>query len=179
MATSCPRCGKQFRGFTVGTHVNLCPVTWQELFWNKVKKTATCWLWTGALEGKGYGHCRLSDGIDRRSHHVAWELRHGTRVPKGMELMHLCDVRNCVNPEHLKIGTHAENMADCKSKLRHAHGVRSRHAKLTEDQVRYIRANYRKTGPSSGNGSKIARELGVTPGMVHKIGRGESWKHVK
>lgn len=179
MSASCPRCGKTFAGPSIGTHSTKCGVQWQELYWQKVDKAGAggCWLWTGALEGKGYGHFRAGR-TDRRAHHVALELA-GVTVPKGLEGMHTCDVRNCVNPAHLQIGTHEQNMADMAAKGRQARGVMTKRNKLTEEQALYVKAHYRKTAARKGNGSVIAKELGVSPSAVYAIGRGDAWTHLK
>src|ERR1035437_4260666 len=80
--------------------------------WAKVNKTETCWLWTGNLNGDGYG--RLEDGGRRlMAHRVAYELLVGP-IPKGMEIDHVrergCFNTNCVNPDHLEPVTHRENL---------------------------------------------------------------------
>lgn len=85
-----------------------------ERFWEKVEKTATCWLWTGAISGRtGYGSFCLSPAFvgDRRligAHRWAYENTVGP-VPKGLVLDHLCCVRRCVNPDHLEPVTYREN----------------------------------------------------------------------
>lgn len=92
-----------------------------ERFWEKVEKTEFCWLWHGSLHPKGYGQLTMRvDGktVGRRAHHVAWELAYGSR-PKGLNICHHCDVRNCVRPSHLFAGTQKENIQDMIRKGRH------------------------------------------------------------
>lgn len=85
-------------------------------FWNKVEKTGTCWLWTGGKTTAGYGS--LTHNQHRYyAHRFAYELIQGD-IPSGMELMHKCDNPACVNPEHLVVGTHCDNMRDAFGKLR-------------------------------------------------------------
>ena len=79
----------------------------RERFWAKVDKTATCWLWVAGKDSKGYGTFWIGDAT-RGAHRVSYELTHGT-IPAGLELDHLCRVRNCVNPDHLEPVTHIVN----------------------------------------------------------------------
>ena len=86
-------------------------------FWSKVEKTSTCWFWTGSVRGNGYGSFLL-DGVYVSTHRYSWELANKRRIPKGLCVCHSCDVPGCVNPEHLFLGTHADNMLDRKRKGR-------------------------------------------------------------
>src|SRR5688500_4996363 len=78
------------------------------LFWAKVDKTSTCWLWTGARHPLGYGHVRYGNRTSA-AHRVAWELINGP-IPEGLTLDHLCRVPACVRPDHLEPVTHRENV---------------------------------------------------------------------
>lgn len=76
-----------------------------------------CWLWTGSLDGNGYGLI-FANG---RSHHaarIAWLLKHGEEVPKDLYACHRCDIRSCVNPDHIFLGTNSDNMMDAIKKGR-------------------------------------------------------------
>ena len=79
-----------------------------------------CWIWTGSLS-RGYGHVyigkRNNKDYSKRAHRFSWELHKG-QIPKELEVCHKCDVRCCVNPDHLFLGTRKDNMQDCSKKGR-------------------------------------------------------------
>jgi hypothetical protein len=89
-------------------------------FWNHVNKTEGCWEWTGALNRMGYGTLSTHPGR-MTAHRVAWELVVGP-IPSGLFVCHHCDNRKCVRPDHLFVGTAADNMADMVAKDRQAKG---------------------------------------------------------
>lgn len=145
-------------------------------FWAKIDKTGgadSCWLWTDAPTVHGYGHMWI-EGKHRRAHRVAWELANGP-IPEGEGhhgtcVCHRCDVRRCVNPAHLFLGTHAENIADRNAKGRSAGAKGETHgrAKLTAAQVVEIRA-------ASGPQTAIAARFGISQSQVGRIRRGKLW----
>lgn len=142
-------------------------------FWEKVDKgetAAACWLWLGGVNQRGYGFC----GHSQKAHRVAWELFNGP-IPKGMSICHKCDVRNCVNPSHLFIGTHADNNHDMIAKGRavNLNGESHALAGLTEKQVIDIRKRAFR-----GSYSALSREFGVSVQHIHRIVHGKAWKHI-
>ena len=85
-------------------------------FWQKVNVTPTCWLWTASQNSDGYGVFSL-DARTLRAHRVSWTL-HAGKIPEGLCVLHSCDVRNCVRPAHLFLGTQRDNMVDASQKGR-------------------------------------------------------------
>ena len=83
--------------------------------WSRVLKTDGCWIWRGAVNERGYGKVAIR-GM-RYTHRVAWEVTHGP-IPEGLCVLHRCDHPPCCRPDHLFLGTRAENIADCVAKGR-------------------------------------------------------------
>lgn len=127
-----------------------------------------CWLWVGGLRQRGYGQVRVGARM-RTAHRVAWELFKGPIVA-GLHVLHRCDVRPCVNPAHLFLGTHADNMRDMSQKGRAPRGERSGCAKLSAEDVRTIR---RLRGVLLHR--QIAAAWGISLGQVSKIQTGAQW----
>lgn len=183
MTWTCPNCEKTMK--QPGSHPKLCGVSASVLFWQKVNKDhpSGCWQWTGALQRDGYAHF----GLRRKttsSHRWAYEQLVGP-IPEGMDLLHSCDNRACVNPAHLRPGTHLQNMLDAKAKGRNPHGERSASAILTEALVREMRSRYRMwpSGGRWGLGSNIEELVVAYPAFkkstIYHAVRGNTWKHVK
>lgn len=141
-------------------------------FWAKVNKTGSCWLWTGALAGGGYGSFRCG-GTQYRAHRVAYLLSKGD--PTGLFVCHSCDVRECVNPEHLFLGTPKDNMQDKVNKGRQAKGNTCGLSKLTEDQVREIRRLHAELPRSQ---TALAKRYGVSQVVIHFVLTRQTWKHI-
>ena len=95
-----------------------------ERFWAKVQKTPACWVWTASTSRNGYGKFRLPEGPLTSAHRISWEWAYGP-VPEGMCVLHRCDNPPCVRPEHLFLGTIADNNHDCVTKGRHSSSRKS------------------------------------------------------
>lgn len=117
-----------------------------EQFWTRVDRQGTdvCWEWLRSRNEKGYGIVWFRPERSQRAHHIAWELSVGEPIPADRILMHSCDNPACCNPNHLSIGTKADNMVDMANKGRRRSGLpghRNLRAKLSEQDVLDIRAN--------------------------------------
>jgi hypothetical protein len=168
------------------------PLPTEVRFFRSVVKTNTCWLWQGHLHPKGYGHI-IHNGKWMRVHRYAWIRVHGA-IPQNMLVCHKCDVRHCVNPDHLFLGTAKDNSEDMVRKGRSARGERSgwythygemmsgcvrgeqhKAAKLTDAIVTELRIEAAQ-GVSF---KELAKRSGVDPAVISRAVRGENWAHVK
>jgi hypothetical protein len=121
-----------------------------------------CWLWLAGVNGDGYGFYQT-----KRAHRVSYEMFVGPI--NGLHVLHRCDVPCCVNPAHLFLGTHAQNMADRDRKTR---GFRKPGmGKLTAEQVLAIRK-------MAGSNGQIAAQFGVTDSNIEHIKARRTWKHI-
>lgn len=128
-----------------------------------------CWLWTGPLNGDGYGYLRIN-GRGHFAHRLSWELHSGVSAG-DLFVCHRCDVRCCVNPAHLFVGTHADNNRDAKQKGRTALGEKNGGAKLTLAQVRSIRDRRRRGEPLVA----LAKEFAIHYQQAYRITKGIQW----
>ena len=140
-------------------------------FWAYVRKTDTCWLWQGGRTGAGYGHFAPRRGFQRLAHRLAYTLARGA-IPAGQFVLHTCDTPACVRPEHLFLGTQADNMLDKTRKNRQARGEHNGNAKLTWAQVRAMRAEL----AAGATPTQMARTYRVHRDLVYMIRSGKLWK---
>lgn len=144
-----------------------------ERFWPKVDKTDTCWLWTAAKINTGYGAINLGRGLGiALAHRVAWSLTNGP-IPRDMYLCHTCDVRACVNPDHLFIGSQADNLADAARKGRmrkfdYPRGEAHSNTRITDAQV----AEMRRRLATGEKHRSIAADFGVDRSYITLVKRG-------
>lgn len=153
-------------------------------FWKKVDKNGPvhpihgqCWVWLGSTSHNGYGQFMINhSGI--RPHRYSYEVHVGP-IPNGLDIMHKCDNRLCVNPDHLGVGTKKDNITDKVSKGRHAHGETISTAKLTNEQVYEIRRRYNRTSYHKSNVAELAKEFNVNRNCIIAIVNRETWNHLK
>lgn len=128
-----------------------------------------CWPWTATLDAHGYGHFKIN-GRFHGAHRVALAWATGG-MRSDLHALHSCDNPRCVNPAHLRWGTHQENVRDRNARSRQARGERNGRSKLTADQARQIRE-------MPGSMRSIGKLFGINGSVVAEIKRGERWSHV-
>lgn len=165
-------------------------------FWAKVDKSGDCWLWQSSVNPKGYGdfHAQKRTIL---AHRFAWIITRGP-IPAGLYVCHHCDNPPCVNPDHLWVGTPADNQRDMALKGRSAkgersgmrlhpernpnrlypgnspHGSKAHKAKLTEEDVLRIRELAGRGMPVN----HIADMFPVSRRAIRAILDGKNWRHL-
>lgn len=146
-----------------------------EKFWSMCEKREnSCWEWTRCLHKDGYGQLSYHRKF-WLAHRLAWHLARGP-IPKGICVCHKCDNPKCINPDHLFIGSHAENMSDMKNKGRRKNinsGELNGRAKISASDAAEIRNKYQ-----SGKTRQVdlAAEYGIAQTVISLIVRGKIWK---
>ena len=137
-----------------------------------------CILWSGLRNKWGYGRIRHK-GQMRGAHRVMYCKHHGIDIDsiRGLVVRHLCDNPPCVNPAHLILGTHADNMRDKKIRRRDARGIGNGASKLNDQIVAAIRAEYIK-GSSEFSQAALAMKYGVSQSVIHAIVNRKTWTHL-
>lgn len=134
-----------------------------------------CWLWFGAMiNGTGYGSIS-HNSKNIAAHRLSWEIHHGP-IPDGLCVCHHCDVRACVNPDHLFLGTHADNMHDKDRKGRGGYllGEENHSSKLKARDIPIILDRLRQGQTCR----QIGDSYGLTECAINAIRRGKSWRHI-
>lgn len=133
-----------------------------------------CWLWLAAVRRRGYGIVSLEgpnfgNGV---AHRVSWEIYRGP-IPKGLSVLHRCDVPSCVNPDHLFLGTPLDNVTDmlAKGRAKPVRGEAHHTTHLTDEDVYAIRA-------SDIPGHALATTYSVSQSTISHIRNCKSWRHI-
>lgn len=153
-----------------------------ERFWRAVEKSESCWLWVGGFSAPRRVGCApygrfYFNGKRIGAHRMSWILAHGD--PGDLCVLHKCDVPACVNPEHLFLGTQADNVQDCVNKNRQRSGMVSGpdhgQTKLTAEETDTIKTMY-KTGTITQEA--LGELFGVSQTVISAIVRGDHWTRV-
>ena len=150
-----------------------------ERFERFFEKTDGCWLWKGGRSRYGYGRFRIR-GRNNGAHRVSFEIYKGSS-PDKMCVCHTCDVRECVNPDHLFLGSHSENFADMRRKGRNrpppktnpcsSRGARNINSRLNETDVLHIK-RFLAEGKSP---FQIAKVFSISKSTIYDIKKGSCW----
>lgn len=148
------------------------PVSIEIRFWRHVTKTGGCWEWSGSITGAGYGQIWESWPVRIRhdAHRFSWILHNGT-IPNDQWVLHRCDNKRCVNPQHLYLGDNSRNVLDAQERGLKLIGPNCSFAKLSVDDVIEIKSKY-----AMGNVSQdtLASEYGVAQATIWRTLRGKS-----
>ncbi len=147
-------------------------------FWKYVKRGRKheCWTWFGDIDRHGYGRILVyppfvpKGRATKLAHRVSFVM-HKRKIPKGLLVLHNCNNRACINPNHLRLGTHQENMADRRIHGTLLQGERAVNAKLTAADVLAIRRDTRYQ-------YEIAKDYGIIQAHVSRIQRRVVWTHI-
>ena len=134
------------------------------------KPVGSCLIWTGARDGRGYGKINVK-GKYVQAHRAAWACHVG-EIEGGLMVMHSCDTPLCINPAHLSLGSHSDNMVDMRNKGRQSRGELHPAAKLIADDVRSILAMVGSTCRA------VGEHYSVSPMTVSLIRRRKLWAHL-
>jgi hypothetical protein len=134
----------------------------EERFWSKVERTDDCWIWTGGRHDFGYGIFWVK-GKFWRAHRWSYQQRYGP-IPDGLDVLHRCDNPPCVNPDHLFVGTAADNCLDMRRKGR----SKGAPAILSLADRRTVRELREQGVP----GNQVARMFSISPQTVCNIYKG-------
>ena len=172
--SSCLHCKTEFRPGVRGRY-KFCSETCR--FVSKVYKNpeTQCWEWKAGKSGDGYGDFVPLGGKSGLAHRASYKLFKGP-IKEGLWVLHICNNRNCVNPDHLKLGTHKDNMKDMHRSKRNAQprGEKAGNSKLTNESIIKIR----EMAQECFSYAKIARIFNMSAVQISNIVRKISWKHI-
>lgn len=146
--------------------------TYEEIL-SRCTKNGSCIEYKHSLNPAGYGNVRFN-GDRRLANRVVYQLTKG-EIPEGLFVCHSCDNPSCINPEHLWLGTHKENMRDRDRKGRVFHGEKHNFAKLKEKEVKEIRELFKK----SKSMASLSKKYGVAIISIERIVNFQTWKEYK
>lgn len=177
----CKRCGAHFTVERIDRRREYCgaPACAKApgiaRFWAGVVKSEGCWEWSGRVGTHGYGVLHAG-GVRETTHRFSYELHYGP-IPDGMLVLHHCDNRRCVRPDHIYAGTRMDNVIDMtvRDRRNDAIGEASSSAKLTAAEVREIRDLAASRVMSK---RAIGRAYGLGHTTINSLVAGKTWQHV-
>jgi len=182
----CEFCGKEFKRFSCRINKfkhsfcsrecvanNQIKSIEKKVLFNVKKLSNGCWIWNGSLTEFGYGQVFHNRKM-YRAHRLSWIIHNG-EIPKGILICHICDVRSCINPQHLFMARHQGNMDDMVKKGRQSKGENQSFSKLTEKQVKEIRTINKIDKYSY---IDLAKQYKVSRTTIYNIVNLKAWKHI-
>lgn len=146
----------------------------EDRFWNKVKKTTSCWIWIGCILKKGkHGQFRTDKGLRILAHRYSYIIHKGP-IPDLMCVLHTCDNPPCINPDHLFLGDRIINNKDRRKKNRDAFGERHGLSKLKDSQVIEIRKQYLQGIKPK----QLALHYKIAVRTMYYILNNKTWRHL-
>lgn len=147
----------------------------------KVAESAvsSCWNWQSAIDRNGYGQFMVHPFGVKLAHRIAYLLHKG-EIPLGLWVLHTCDNRRCVNPQHLYAGTPLDNARDrdVQGNRKAPAGTLNGNAVFSDEQVLEIRAVHASKKKFKPTLLTLADKYGVSLGAIKKIVYNENWKHI-
>lgn len=131
-----------------------------------------CWEWQRYRSPNGYGRIK-HDGVMEYAHRYSF-IAHGGEIPDGLYVLHSCDNRRCVNPDHLHAGTHAENLREMVERHRQCSGERNGRSKITDQDAAAILDCLSRREPKN----DVARRFGISRWSVDFLAKGKTWRHI-
>lgn len=184
---TCPQCGGEKRRDALLCKTCAIGSSTEERFWRKVRRgdPNECWVWLGATRSGPLKYGKMTvEGAYMAAHRYSYELAYGP-IPDGMLVCHKCDNPSCVNPAHLFLGTHRDNMQDCIEKNRFVfqhegvcpeiRGAKNPNARLTDSDVRAIRDLYAAGGHTK---TELSRMYHVGRTTITRVVDRFNWKHL-
>jgi len=167
---TCPKCKRTFKSAkSMGGHARHCSVTVEDLFWPKVDQNSKggCWIWMSYRNNNGYGLMTVPKHKQLILAHRWTYERFVGPIPKGMFVLHKCDVRECVNPEHLYVGSFRENTIDFYSRNRHRDQVKAEEVRAIREMLKTMTA------------TEVAKKTGRKYSQIYNLMAGNTYAYIK
>lgn len=148
-------------------------------FYGNIARDASgCWIWKGAKDSNGYGHINFGRRLrHQRTHRISYLMHVGS--PGRLLVLHKCDVRACVNPDHLYLGDHRDNTIDSikRKKFVYLRGQDNGHSVLSDKSAAFIKSHY-KPRHARFSGAALAVKFDVARSTIYAIANNQNWRHL-